>query len=68
MIKKLTYYVADATQTFMDNNSYLDLNLAIQRKKELNKDNLEIFQYLKEYKNKEYKNKFESELEIIKNL
>lgn len=68
MIKKITYYVADATQTFMDNNSYLDLNLAINRKKELNKPGLEIFQYIKEYKNKEFKNKFEKELEIIKNL
>lgn len=68
MIKKITYYVADSKQNFMDSKSFLDLNLAIKRKQELNKDDLEIFQYLKEYKNKEFKNKFESELEIIKNL
>lgn len=68
MIKKLTYYVADSQQNFMDSKSFLDLNLAIKRKQELNNPDLEIFQYIKEYKNKEFKNKFESELEIIKNL
>lgn len=68
MIKKITYYVADSNQNFMDSKTFLDLNLALNRKKELNKDNLEIFQYIKEYKNKDYKNKFEKELEIIKNL
>lgn len=68
MIKKVTYYVADSNQKFMDSKSFLDLNLAIQRKKELNKDDLEIFQYVKDYKNKEFKAKFNAELEIIKGL
>lgn len=68
MIKKITYYVADSAQNFMDSKSFLDLNLAIKRKQELNKPDLEIFQYIKEYKNKDFKNKFEKELEIIKQL
>lgn len=68
MIKKLTYYVADSNQKFMDSKSFLDLNLAIKRKKELNKPELEIFQYIKEYKNKEFQAKFNAELELIKQL
>lgn len=68
MIKKITYYLANANQTIMDNNTYLDIGLALNRKKELNNPDMELFQYVKEYKNKEFKNKFEKELELIKNL
>lgn len=68
MIKKITYYLANANQSIMDNESFLDIGLALNRKKELNNPELEIFQYLKEYKNKDFKNKFEKELELIKNL
>lgn len=68
MIKKITYYLANANQTIMDNNTYLDIGLALNRKKELNNPEMELFQYVKDYKNKEFKNKFEKELELIKNL
>lgn len=68
MIKKVTYFIADKNIDNMDSKSFLDLNLAINRLKELNNPELEIHQYIKEYKNKEFKNKFESELEIIKQL
>lgn len=68
MIKKITYFIADKNIDKMDSKSYLDLNLAINRLKELNNPEYEIHQYVKEYKNKEFKNKFEKELELIKNL
>lgn len=68
MIKKTTYFIADKNIDKMDSKSYLDLNLAINRLKKLNNPEYEIHQYVKEYKNKDYKLKFESELELIKNL
>lgn len=68
MIKKITYFIADANINNMDSKSFLDLNLALNRLKELNNPLLEIHQYIKEYKNKEFKAKFNAELEIIKNL
>lgn len=68
MIKKNTYYLANANQTQMDNLTFLDIGLALKRKKELNNPDMELFQYVKEYKNKDFKNKFEKELELIKNL
>lgn len=68
MIKKITYFIADANINNMDSKSFLDLNLALNRLKELNNPEMEIHQYLKEYKNKEFKAKFNQELEIIKNL
>lgn len=66
MIKKLTYFIADKNIDKMDSKSFLDLNLALNRLKELNNPEMEIHQYIKEYKNKEFQAKFNAELEIIK--